>query len=246
MKDEINVYDKAKVSLDTGEIKGFDKIIFPNVIRRRENEMVKSELQAVKPERILDFGCGGGWLSKVLASSCECEVVGIDFSRSLINSAKRAVPTANFIVGDCANLPFREKSFDVIVGIAILHHLDISSALTECNRVTAEGSLLLFMEPNRLNPISALGRKLSPMEIHTVGEQSIILRELVGFFTNARLIIKEIKHIFPYSFGLARLFCRWSVPKIMISLVCTSEKLVEKIPIIKLLSSTFFIVVVRN
>ena len=245
LKDEIDVYDKAEVAIDTGEIEEFDKVIFPNVIRRREIDLIRFELQAVKPERILDLGCGGGWLSRILVS-CECEVVGIDVNRSLINSARRAAPTVNFIIGDCMNLPFREKSFDAIVGIAILHHLNIYVALSECHRVTTEGSLLLFMEPNKLNPLSALGRSMFPMETHTKTEKPLTLRELAESVTKARLNIKEIRPIFPYSFGLARLFRGRSFPKILVPILGMSEELLEEIPIIKFWSSTFFVTALRN
>ena len=245
VKDEAEVYDKAKVSVDTGEIEEFDQVIFPNVIRKREIDLICSKVRAIRPKRVLDFGCGGGWLSKSLAFNGQ-NVIGIDVSRRLIRYAKKASPDSEFIVGDCMNLPFREKSFDAIIGVAILHHLNSYSALSECRRVTAEGSLLLFMEPNKLNPISALGRKILPMRTHTKGEQPLTLQELTESITKVELIIKEIKHIFPYSFGLARLFRGRSFPKVIIPFISASESLLEEISIIKFLSSTFFVVAIRN
>lgn len=245
LEDEIDVYDKAKASVDTGEIEDYDAVFFQNVIRRREIVLIQSELQALKPRRILDFGCGGGWLSRILASF-ECEVVGVDINRSLIKCAKIVAPTVDFVVGDCMKLPFRENSFDVIVGIAILHHLTIYNGLCECHRVARIGSLLLFIEPNKLNPISALGRKIFPMQTHTKGERPLRLRRLVRVFAHASLTIKKVKHLFPYSFGLARIFRRWSAPYIIVPLVSASEELLERVPIVRSLSSSIFIVAIRN
>lgn len=36
LRDEIEVFDRVKVSVDAGETDTWDKIIFPNVIRKRE------------------------------------------------------------------------------------------------------------------------------------------------------------------------------------------------------------------
>jgi len=60
-KDEVVVYDKSKVSTVTGETESYDDAVFPNVIRRRQIDLIKSELQAARPKIILDYGCGG-WL----------------------------------------------------------------------------------------------------------------------------------------------------------------------------------------
>jgi len=163
LKDEVDVYDRAKVSADTGEIEDYDVVVFQNVIRRREIDLIRSEFQAVKPRRILDYGCGGGWMSRIL-SSYDCEVVGIDISCSLIDSAKRSAPKASFVVGDCMNLPFRDGTFDAVVSIATLHHLDFKKGLEQVRSVLKNRGLLILMEPNKLNPLSSIGRKLFPMK----------------------------------------------------------------------------------
>ena len=68
---------------------------------------------------------------------------------------------SQFIVGDCLNLPFGDSSFDFAVGMAIFHHLNPSVALIECKRVSTDGATLLLMEPNKLGPVAALGRKIT-------------------------------------------------------------------------------------
>jgi len=40
LKDEIEAYEKAEVSLDTGEIEFWDHVIFPNVIRKRQIRLI--------------------------------------------------------------------------------------------------------------------------------------------------------------------------------------------------------------
>jgi len=243
LKDEVDVYDKAKVSVDTGEIEDYDAVVFPSVIRRREIELIKSELQAVKPKRILDFGCGGGWLSRVLAS-CDYEVVGIDVSRSLISNAKRIAPLANFIVGDGMNLPFREGAFDSVVSIATLHHLDVKKGLNEVRRVLKNRCMLMLMEPNKLNPLSAFGRKLFPMETHTIGEEPFVPTQLRSYLKLQGFKIKSIQYLFFFSFPLARmlrLLNSPSIPRFLVQVMDAVERTFEYLPILNSLNSTIVV-----
>jgi len=243
LKDEIDMYDKAKVSVDTGEIEDYDAVVFQNVIRRREIDLIKSELQAVKPKRILDFGCGGGWLSKILAPY-NYEVVGIDVSCSLVNSAKRAVPTVSFVVGDGMNLPFRGGAFDAAVSIATLHHVEARKGLKEVRRVSKNRGMLMLMEPNKLNPLSAIGRKLFPMETHTMGEESFIPTQLRSHLALQGFKIKLIRYLFFFSFPLARmlkLLNSASIPCFLVYVVENMERMFEHLPVLNSLNSTIMV-----
>jgi len=243
LKDEVDVYDKAKVSVDTGEIEDYDSVIFPRVIRRREIDLIKHELQAVKPKKILDFGCGGGWLSKVLASY-GYEVVGIDISHSLIKRAKKVAPTVIFVVGDGMNLPFREGAFDAVVSIATLHHLDVKKGLKEVRRVLKNRCMLMLMEPNKLNPLSALGRKLFPMETHTIGEEPFIPTQLRSHLELQGFKIKLIRYLFFFSFPLARmlkLLNSSSITLFLVHIVDAVERTFEHLPVLNSLNSTIVV-----
>lgn len=236
---KIAAYDKAKVSADTGEIEEFDEVIFPNVIRRREINLIKSELQAVKSGRILDFGCGGGWLSKTLASYNH-EVVGIDLSHFLIKNAKRAASTVTFVVGDCTNLPFREGAFDAVVSIAALHHVDVRRSLKEVKRVLKNSCTLMLMEPNKLNPLSAIGRKLFPMETHVSGEEPFISTQLRSYLALQGFKINVVRYLLFFSFPLARMLKLLNsppIPRFLVYIIETIEKMFEHLPVLNSLNS---------
>ncbi len=247
LKNEIEFYSKVEVSANTGEIETWDRIIFPNVIRKREIELILGQISQVKPKRILDFGCGAGWLSKILSLN-GYSVVGIDVAPYLIEKATRlSLDRAHFVVGDCMNLPFREKSFDFITGVAILHHLDIDKALAECRRVTVDGAMSLFLEPNRLNPISALGEKIAP---HTRGERRITREGLRRSLLKQGWAVREVRCLFPYSFGLAYLLGRTGLQNssklgFITKLVKVSEELLEKVPLLNQFGSTLMVVAKR-
>src|SRR5208337_1100043 len=102
----MHVYDD-EVSCLTGETESYDNAFFPNVIRRRELELIEHVLRAEKPKFILDYGCGGGWLS-ILFQKWGFKSVGLDISRNMVKNAKIVCPNADFIVCDATRLPFND------------------------------------------------------------------------------------------------------------------------------------------
>ncbi|MBF0254788.1 MAG: class I SAM-dependent methyltransferase [Candidatus Omnitrophica bacterium] len=66
-----------------------------------------------------------------------CELVGLEISPDLIEIARTRVthPGAVFVEGDVEHMPFEDGFFDAVVGIRILHHLDLRAALPEVLRV---------------------------------------------------------------------------------------------------------------
>lgn len=71
---------------------------------------------------VLDVGCGGGNKSKYLADR-GLDVLGIDFSESMITISSREVPTAKFQVLDIHDIDTLDKNFDGIFMQAVLLHI---------------------------------------------------------------------------------------------------------------------------
>jgi SAM-dependent methyltransferase len=56
--------------------------------------------------------------------------------------------------GDCFRLPFRDQSFDVVLGSLILHRFRaLEDVLGEVQRVLSPGGTYLGIEPSLLNPL---------------------------------------------------------------------------------------------
>src|SRR5262245_54223142 len=77
------------------------------------------------PRRVLDCGCGTGWLSYFLARR-GYEVVGTDVSPQAIDLARANPvfcrgPAPRFLVADSEQLPFAAE-FDVVLFYDSLHH----------------------------------------------------------------------------------------------------------------------------
>jgi ubiquinone/menaquinone biosynthesis C-methylase UbiE len=121
-----------------------------------------------KGKDVLDYGCGDGRIAVRLASDGARKVTGFDISEGQIEAARRSAQAkgvadrTEFLVADAHATGFPDDSFDLVVGVAILHHLDLAEALHEIRRILRPGGRAVFTEPLQHNPLLRLGRKLTP------------------------------------------------------------------------------------
>jgi SAM-dependent methyltransferase len=78
---------------------------------------------SLRGKLVLDAGCGMGRYLNV-AKAYGCELVGMDFSRSVERAAAMAssCPTMHIVQGDLMAPPFRPGTFNFIYSIGVLHH----------------------------------------------------------------------------------------------------------------------------
>jgi ubiquinone/menaquinone biosynthesis C-methylase UbiE len=106
--------------------------------------------RALRPgERVLDVGCGTGWLAAGLARARpDVLTAGVDLSAGMLGKAREA-GAAVLVQGSADGLPIADGSVEVVVGRGVLHHLpDPLAALREWRRVLAPGgAVVLSSEP---------------------------------------------------------------------------------------------------
>lgn len=88
----------------------FATLAEPNNVR--EYVAVHRRLGLRPGQRLLDMACGSG-LALELAALWDVEVAGIDASRRLVDVARHRLPDADLHVGDFADLPWDDGTFDV-------------------------------------------------------------------------------------------------------------------------------------
>ena len=89
--------------------------------------------------RVLDVGCGKGFLVKDLMLECPgLEVFGLDVSHyALMNSEKEVVGRLH--LGNATSLPFPDGSFDCVISLNTIHNLerrDVVAAMREIQRLS--------------------------------------------------------------------------------------------------------------
>ncbi|MBV8068728.1 MAG: class I SAM-dependent methyltransferase [Acidobacteriaceae bacterium] len=87
--------------------------------------------------RVLDFGCGSGWVVAEAEYESACQVFGIDCSLQALSSAKKR--HIRLAAADGVQLPFADEAFDVVVGHVSMPYMNTRKALSEVFRVLAPG-----------------------------------------------------------------------------------------------------------
>ena len=124
--------------------------------------LVKKVWKIERPSRVVDFGCGYGYLGLELLPFFPegSEYTGVDESEELLEKAKEIFSKLDyrtgFICEDATNLPIEYSSFDISMCHAFLmHQSNPIVALNEMKRVTKNGGWVITCEAN-WNAVNAL------------------------------------------------------------------------------------------
>lgn len=104
-----------------------------------------------EPRRVLDLGCGAGFLANHLAELGH-EVTGLDASAEALLVAAEHDPqrTVRYVQGDALELPFATGSFDVVCAMDFLEHVEPRGrVIAEAARMLAPGGMFFFHTFNR-------------------------------------------------------------------------------------------------
>ncbi len=132
--------------------------------RARENssnKLIQYLANKKKNLKILDVGCGNGWLCYQLSKIKGCHVVGVDINRTELNQARRVftgIKNLEFFYGRFTDENIRKEKFDVIIFAASIQYfpsLD-KALLPALHLLNPESEIHIldshFYKPSELEP----------------------------------------------------------------------------------------------
>jgi 2-polyprenyl-3-methyl-5-hydroxy-6-metoxy-1,4-benzoquinol methylase len=117
---------------------------------KRRAEAVLLVLQSLDLDRprILDFGCGTGWFSAMLATCGP--TTAVDLADTVIAGARARFDTVTFLAGDILRMALPAKAFDVVVSQEVIAHVpDQVAYLERAEDVLKPRGYLILTTPNK-------------------------------------------------------------------------------------------------
>ena len=183
----------------------------------------------------LELGCGTGEFTVRLIPS-GCALSAVELSEATAGVCRERVKgKAEVIVG---NIETGEgligRSFDAIVGVSVLHHVNMDLCLKNTFTLLKPGGKFAFSEPNMANPQVWAERHIGfikKLRHVTEHETAFRVKQLTDMFTHAGFVIDECK---PFE------FLHPSTPRFLIGATKLAESVAMATPLRAIAGSILF------
>lgn len=139
-------------------------------------------------DKILDLGCGNGFLSQLYPNF---DIVGVDISDGML-----ANNPYTWVKGSAENIPFPDNNFDFVVCRSLIHHLeDPMLGLKECFRVLKPKGRLILWDPNHGFIYTIIRHIFQHTDRFSHLHKSFSDKELFNLIKDAGFSITEKKYI---------------------------------------------------
>lgn len=180
-REEINQTEKDywnEGKLDRSKIKKLRRHAF-FYSYKREKKILKILLEDFNGKDVLEIG-SYTWAAWFTEDTKPKNLTCINISEVELENGKkltenRPFPIHHYLM-DANDLTFKDESFDIVFGGAILHHLDIEKSVNHIHRVLKPGGKIIFLEPLNMNPFYKIYRKLNPQE-RTPDEHALVSKD---------------------------------------------------------------------
>lgn len=163
------------VSRDAGDESRF---VVPKHVFNRNSVRLAFELigdTALGRKRVLDVGCGRGGMVALMAETFGARATGMDLSPEAIAFCRAThAHGTRFEVGDSENMPFKERSFDVVTNVESSHtYPDLRAFYREVSRVLKRKGVFLYTDLLPVERWLEVRALLPPLGLGILGERDI-------------------------------------------------------------------------
>ena len=132
------------------------------------------ELKKLKPESIIDIGCGNGNWAKVIKKELpDVMYLGVDISSRMIKHAKKRNPDMNFEVMDIRQGVISNKKFDVAFMYTCMLHIPAIEMENVVNNLKKIAKKVIFVEPVKPGKMEGY-RMLAEQDIKSIESGNLI------------------------------------------------------------------------
>lgn len=134
--------------------------------------IILDNLEIKKRDFLLDVGCGTAFYFDFI----NCKKIGVDPSSELLKLSKHK---NKIIKAEAENLPFKDKTFDVVISITAIHNFkNIEKALREIKRVGKDRfAFSILKRSKKFNKIIKLIKKNFKIKKSIDEEKDLIIIE---------------------------------------------------------------------
>jgi ubiquinone/menaquinone biosynthesis C-methylase UbiE len=119
---------------------------------RRSLLKIRKLREPKEGDTLLDIGCSTGAITAAFGR-LGLKATGVDVVPEFIAVARKNHPSMEFLVSPAEDLPFTEETFDLVVLLSVLEHVqDWRRSLREATRVLKDEGVLLVSTTNRIQP----------------------------------------------------------------------------------------------
>jgi len=157
----------------------------PNIMTETDCNEVSIDfiLRNIEGNKVIDIGCGRGYLANEIARHTKGDVSGLDFIIEKVIEEK--YENIQFMEGAIEELPFDDDSYDTVVCTHTLEHiLDIGKAISELRRITKKR--LIIVVPSEREYLYSFN-----LHIHFFPYTHSFLRYMAPLPSNYNIEIKD-------------------------------------------------------